>query len=132
MCLLVRAAAVACGAGCGRVVSCRQIGPDPEAVTRAAERAVLVGALAQVGCAPGAEERLVVELPVVDLADAPLADLAEELGAPMRAFWPCLGAAERPCDRCAGCRRWTLAFREGGVHWPWAESAALAGAGRGG
>ncbi len=132
MCLLVRAAAVACGAGCSRVVSCRQLGPDPGPVAQAAERAVLVGALAQVGCAPGAGERLVVELPVADLADAQLADLAEELGAPMRAFWPCSGAAERPCGRCEDCRRWTGAFREAGVPWPWAESAAPAAVGRGG
>jgi hypothetical protein len=129
-CLLVRAAAVACGSGCNRVVWSRQVGPDPGPVAQAAERAVLVSALAQVGCAPGAEERLVIELPVVDLADAQLADLAEELGAPMRAFWPCFGGGERPCGRCDGCRRWTGAFRQASVPWPWAESAALAAVGR--
>jgi hypothetical protein len=129
-CAVVGAAAAACAAGCSRVVWPRQVGPDPRPVAHAAERAALVGALAQVGCAPGAPERLVVELPVVDLTDGQLAELAEELGAPMRAFWPCSGgggggrAGGRPCGRCDGCERWSRAFREAGVPWPWAEHAA--------
>lgn len=129
-CLLVRAAAAACNAGCNRVLSPLQVGPDPVPVGRAAERAVLVGALFQIGAAAGAAERLVVELPVLDLTDAQVADLAGELGCPRLAFWPCAGAAERPCGRCEGCRRWAAAFREAGSPWPWQDAPPLPAAAR--
>ena len=125
-CLLMRAAALGLASGCNRVAWPRQVGPDPLLVTQAAERAGLIGALVQVGCDPGAGERLIVDLPVVDLADSQLADLADELGAPLKAFWPCDLGGDRPCARCAGCRRWSAAFRDAGIPWPWAESAVLA------
>ena len=85
-----------------------------------------MGALAQIGAelGIGVGDRLVIDLPVVDFTDAQLVDLAEELGAPLQAFWPCNGAADRPCGRCEGCRRWSAAFREVGVPWPWAERGA--------
>jgi 7-cyano-7-deazaguanine synthase in queuosine biosynthesis len=85
----------------------------------AVERASLVSALAEVGGGYPAGAEPVIDLPLVDLTDAQLVDLAEDTGAPMHAFWPCAGAGGVPCETCAGCRRWRAAFAEAGVAWPW-------------
>jgi hypothetical protein len=122
--LLLGAAAAARRHACSRLIWPHQVGPDPEAVGLAVERASLVSALAETGGGHAAGAELVIDLPLVDLADAQLADLAEDAGAPMHAFWPCEGGGDLPCETCAACRRWRAAFDEAGVAWPWAAIAA--------
>ena len=118
--LLLQAAAAARRLACPRIIWPHQVGPDPEAVGPAVERASLVSALAEIGGGQPAGAELVIDLPLVDLTDAQLADLAEDGGAPMHGFWPCAAGGDVPCGACAGCRRWRSAFTEAGVAWPWA------------
>ena len=122
--LLLQAAAAARRLACPRIVWPHQVGPDAEAVGLAVERASLVSALAEIDGGQPARQELVIDLPLVDLTDAQLADLAEDEGAPMHAFWPCSGAGDLPCGACPGCRRWRAAFAEAGVAWPWMPVAA--------
>jgi hypothetical protein len=116
---LLRAAAKARRLRCGRIVWPCHVGPDAEVVGRLVERANLVTALAGGSGPDGAGGELVIDLPVVDLDDEQLVDLAEDGGAPLQAFWPCDGNAKRPCEVCPGCRRWRDAFDAAGVAWPW-------------
>jgi 7-cyano-7-deazaguanine synthase in queuosine biosynthesis len=120
--LLLQAAAAARRLACPRIIWPHQVGPDPEAVGPAVERASLVSALAEVGGSQGTE--LVIDLPLVDLTEAQLADLAEDGGAPMHGFWPCAAGGDVPCGTCTGCRRWRQAFSEAGVAWPWVAVTA--------
>jgi hypothetical protein len=118
--LLLRAAAAARRLAHTRIIWPHQVGPDAGEVGLAVERASLVSALVEIAGAPttGGTE-LVIDLPLVELTDAQLVDLAEDAGAPMHAFWPCAGAGDQPCEACPGCRRWRAAFAEAGVGWPW-------------
>jgi len=118
--LLLQAAAAARRLACPRIIWPHQVGPDPEAVGSAVERASLVAALTEIGGGQPAGRELVIDLPLVDLTDAQLADLAEDGGAVMHGFWPCAAGGDAPCGVCAGCRRWRSAFAEAGVAWPWA------------
>ncbi len=126
-CVLMRAAAAADRLGCSKILWPRQVGPDAERIGQAVQRANLVADVVQVGAGGTSSRRLVIELPLVDLTDERLVDLAEEGGAPMRAFQPCLdgGATfSHPCEQCDGCRRWRAAFDAVGVVWPWIPVAA--------
>ena len=83
-----------------------------------------VGVAAAVGQSEfeASARRLVIDLPLVDLTDERLVDLADDGGAPMRAFQPCSasgGSTATPCEQCDGCRRWHAAFDAAGVAWPW-------------
>jgi hypothetical protein len=120
--LLLGAAAAARRHACSRVIWPHQVGPDADAVGLVMERASLVSALVEVAGGTGAD--LVIDLPLADLTEAQLADLAEDAGAPMHAFWPCDAGGDLPCETCAGCRRWRAAFDEAGVVWPWLAVSA--------
>ncbi len=120
-CVLWRAAALAVRRGCPAIVWPRQVGPDPDRIGPAVLRANLVADFVQVG--GHAARKLVIDLPLVDLTDDHLVELADEGGAPMRAFRPCdsgRGSAAGPCEQCDGCKRWRSAFDAAGVAWPWA------------
>jgi hypothetical protein len=120
-CVLWTAAAVAVRQGCPAILWPRQVGPDPDLIGQAVLRANLVADFVQVGAPGQAARKLVIDLPLVDLTDARLVELAEDGGAPMRAFGPCdSGRAVEPCGKCDGCRRWHEAFDAAGVVWPWA------------
>ncbi len=116
--VLLLAGAEAARLGCRRIIWPRQVGLDPEAVGHAVERAHLVEDLLRVGAS--GPDGPVVDLPVVDLTEAQVADLADDTGAPLSAFWPCAEGTASPCGRCDGCRRWRVAFDDAGVAWPWA------------
>jgi len=121
-CVLMRAAAAADRLGCSKILWPRQEGPDAERIGQAVQRANLVADVVQVGAGGTSTRRLVIDLPLVDLTDQRLVDLADEGGAPMRAFQPCSaggGTTATPCERCDGCRRWQVAFDAAGVAWPW-------------
>ncbi len=123
---LALAAAAAFEAGCRTIIWPVQIGIDAEGLGRAMETAQLVGDIA--GLADqSAADALLFKLPLADRTDQEIVMLAEELGVPMRACWPCDGGGDEagePCDRCAGCRRWMTAFGAARVSWPWAKAAA--------
>ena len=121
-CVLMRAAAAADRLGCSKIIWPRQEGPNAERIGQVVQRANLVADVVQVGAGGSSSRRLVIELPLVDLTDERLVDLADEGGAPMRAFQPCLvggGTSDHPCEQCDGCRRWRAAFDAAGVTWPW-------------
>jgi hypothetical protein len=121
-CVLMRAAAAADRLGCSKILWPRQVGPDAERIGQAVQRASLVADVVQVGAGGTSTRRLVIDLPLVDLTDERLVDLADDGGAPMRAFQPCTangGSTATPCERCDGCRRWQAAFDAAGVAWPW-------------
>ena len=128
-CVLMRAAAAADRLGCSKILWPRQEGPDADRIGQAVQRANLVADVVQVGAGGTSTRRLVIDLPLVDLTDERLVDLADEGGAPMRAFQPCSaggGTTTAPCERCDGCRRWRAAFDAAGVAWPWIPAGATA------
>ncbi len=127
-CLLTRAAQAAVQLHCCRLVWPKAVGPEAGPVGLAVQRASMVADLADLDARTTAAERVVIDLPLVDLTDTQLVDLAEDAGAPMRSFGPCDGDGAEPCRRCEGCRRWLAAFDAAGVPWPW---AAITAQGRG-
>jgi 7-cyano-7-deazaguanine synthase in queuosine biosynthesis len=59
------------------------------------------------------------DLPFIDFTDEQIVELADDSGAPVRDFWPCVGGGCQPCASCDGCARWLSAFRAVGIPWPW-------------
>jgi hypothetical protein len=118
---LAVAASAAIDAGCGTVIWPVQIGIDSEGVGKAMETAQLVGDICGLAEADG--EGLHFKLPLVDRTDREIALLAEEVGVPARAFWPCEESGSEPCERCSECRRWMVAFGSARAEWPWAKSS---------
>ena len=125
--VLVRAAHVAVHLGVRRIVWPKVVGPHAGRVGRTVQRATMVAALADLDARVPISEQIVIDVPLVDLTDEQLVDLAEDAGAPMRSFRACDGGAADPCGRCDGCRRWLAAFDAAGVPWPWLQVAAGAG-----
>jgi 7-cyano-7-deazaguanine synthase in queuosine biosynthesis len=122
--LLLDALNQAIALGCPRIIWPRQVGADLNRMANEMARVQHVTALAQLG----SPRRVpVIELPVLDLDDAQLVDLCEDMGAPLNLFRPCdaeRSTASEPCGECDGCRRWRNAFDEAHVPWPWALAAA--------
>ncbi len=119
--MLMGAAIIARQFNCRRIVWPHHVGPDSDAVAAAMERADLVSGLTDVEDETG--EELAIDLPIVDLTDEQLVDLAEDQALPMRAWWPCEHSRPGPCDACASCQRWHAAFERAAVPWPWASVA---------
>jgi 7-cyano-7-deazaguanine synthase in queuosine biosynthesis len=92
-----------------------QVGPDPDAVCAVVDRATVVSDLAQIG----GEGSIAIDLPLADLDDRQVADLADDCGAPLATFWPCNSDRQAPCGACAGCDRWRAALDRVGLSWPW-------------
>jgi hypothetical protein len=122
--LLLGAVAAARRLACSGVIWPHWLGPDAEAVGLAVERATLVSALFDVSGEQRSVAEMAIDLPLVDLTGAQVADLAEDTGAPLHAFWPCDGVGSVPCATCGGCRQWRSAFAEAGVPWPWVPAGA--------
>lgn len=61
-----------------------------------------------------------VDLPLVELTLPEIVEVADDAGAPMRAFWPCERDGDAPCETCAACRTHRAAFERRGLPWPWA------------
>jgi hypothetical protein len=114
--ILLNAVTVARQVGCRKIVWPHQVGPRGTEVAIAVDRANTVAALADLG---GEAATVAIELPLVDLDDQQLVELVEETGAPLRAFWPCLGGDPRPCRKCTECQRWQEAFEALRQPWPW-------------
>ena len=84
------------------------MGPDAARVSELVDRATAVAELAESGmgtiggaatsgggAATSGGRAMVIDLPLVDLDDEPVVDLADDGGAPMTAFWPCETAGTR-------------------------------------
>ncbi len=122
---LLSAAVAAMRLNCTRVVWPTQIGSSSSRICQTVERANLVVALAEIG---GRTNSLMIDLPLIDLGEAQIVDLAQEQGVLEVPFWPCeTGLADVPCGGCRGCRRWSVAFETRGQPWPWAAKAVVAG-----
>jgi hypothetical protein len=146
--MLVQAAIIARHRGCEKIIWPVQVGPDAVRVGELVDRAAGVAELAEirggarVGDEAAAASGLVIDLPLVDLDDEQIVDLADDAGAPSTAFWPCetggsasdvpgsgsrasaRGGGGEPCGACGGCDRWMRAFRECGLPWPWGPREA--------
>jgi hypothetical protein len=114
---LVQASIAACQLGCRRVIWPIACGHDPDAVVEAVDRAHTVAAL--IGPDAG-REPVEIDLPLLDLTDVQVLEVADDAGAPLQAFWPCVEGSPEPCTRCEPCRRWRRAFEASGLPWPWA------------
>ena len=122
---LLSAAAAAMRFSCTRVVWPTQIGSSSSRICQTVERANLVVSLAEIG---GRTNSLMIDLPLIDLGEAQIVDLAQEQGVLEQSFWPCeTGSAGMPCGSCRGCRRWGVGFETRGHPWPWAAEAVAAG-----
>ncbi len=126
--MLTQAAIVARQLGASKIIWPVQVGPIASLVSQAADSAATVGDLAETASVqPGGAlhgEELIIDLPLVDLADEQVLDLVDDCGAPLRAFWPCERGGNEPCGVCGGCLRWLEAFRTGGLAWPWSSVKA--------
>lgn len=125
--LLIQAANAAVSMGCSRVLWPRQIGngADHRAIADALERAATISLLtASSGFSNTLSRAVGIDMPLIDLNDVQLVDLAEDAGAPMNAWWPCDGVSHEPCEACHQCQRWREAFESAGVEWPWRSSVA--------
>jgi hypothetical protein len=130
--LLVHAAIAARVRGCGRVVWPVQVGPEALAVGRAVECAAIATELVEIAAAgQGDGPAAYIDLPIVDLTDEQVAELAEDAGMPPDGFWPCLEGGATPCEAdadfdavCPGCRRWQNALERIGQPWPWQAAAS--------
>ncbi|MBK7405315.1 MAG: hypothetical protein IPJ41_11955 [Phycisphaerales bacterium] len=120
--LLVAAAEAASRHGCERVVWPLQfhsdhetIGRHIEAIAGAVDRAQLVGRLAMLDTPPGAEA-VPVEVPLVDLTDAQLADLVVDLDAPAYLAWWWRRLSDPGAELAAEQERgpWLAALRNAG------------------
>jgi len=121
---LLSAAAAAMRLNCPRLVWPTQIGASSSRICQTVQRANLVVALAEIG---GRKNSLMIDLPLIDLGEAQIVDLAQEQGVLEQSFWPCeTGSAGAPCGRCRGCRRWGVGFETRGHPWPWAAEAVAA------
>ncbi len=69
---------------CPKIIWPAQVGPDPGRVTEAVERANMVVTLAELGGEPSARGRLMIDLPLIDLTDRQVVDLADDLGGDRR------------------------------------------------
>ncbi len=118
--LLLQAMTAAIQIGCARMVWPIQAGPDPHAVVATIERAHRIASLARIGEARGLD----LDLPLVDLTDLQVLEIADDAGAPLGACWPCEESVPTPCGACTGCGRWRRAFRQLHLPWPWPVASA--------
>ena len=118
--VLFAAAAVAIELNCTKVVWPLSAGDTSSELSVEVDRASLVQSLLELGVD---QSRVFIDLPLVDLSDRKLLELADDSGLPMAQFWPCEKAGARPCGTCMGCQRWQHAFRDIGIPWPWALQA---------
>jgi 7-cyano-7-deazaguanine synthase in queuosine biosynthesis len=120
--ILIEAVAIARQHGCQRIVWPVQVGPEPDRVGTVVEIAASVAEIAELEA--GSElGSITIDLPVMDLDDRQIVDMADDGGMPLDAFWPCEQGGETPCGTCGECRRWKSAFDTAGVPWPWAVVA---------
>jgi hypothetical protein len=116
--ILVDAMRVAQRLECCRIIWPVQAGGDFADLGPVIERSTLISSLARVGTEP-----IAIDLPLADLMDEQLVELADDCAAQMKQFWPCEKGDLSPCGGCDGCRRWMQAFETAGPAWPWAEVA---------
>ncbi len=122
---LLSAAAAAIRLNCPRMVWPVQIGSNSSRICQAVQRANLVVALAEIGAQ---KDSLMIDVPLIDLDETQIVDLAVDQGVLGLAFWPCeKGSQDMPCGACAGCRRWSAGFDGRGQPWPWAAETVAAG-----
>ena len=119
--MLVQAAMMACQLNCSKIIWPQQIGPDFRRMGEAVDLAHMVTGLASAGRSGGFESGdFHIDLPLIDLTDEQVVDVADMSGGLMELFWPCEENREVPCGACHGCLRWEKAFEAVNVSWPWA------------
>lgn len=100
--VVLAAAAEASARAIRRIVWPVHLGEDLDALAAAFDRSRLLAHL----LALHVESPIELSVPLLDLTDAQVADLALDLDAPLRAAHWCDRNEPAPCARCASCRRW--------------------------
>ena len=104
---LLSGAATAIRLNCPKIMWPVQIGSNSARICQTVQRANLVVALAEIGAQ---KNSLMIDVPLIDLDETQIVDLAVDQGVLGVAFWPCeMGTQDMPCGVCAGCRRWSCA-----------------------
>lgn len=122
--LLLLAAGVARRHHCGRIVWPIQFSESSfDDISRACEQTVLLGHLIELS---DHEHTMTIETPFLDLADKDLVDLAVRSSAALSDQWLCIHDGATPCGGCAPCLRWSRAFADAQIPWPWSTEPAFA------
>ena len=121
--MLLHAIEAARKTGCRRVIWPHQVGPDFEAVSAAVERAEQIAALAAIGQGHGHE--VTIDLPLIDLSDPQVVEVAADSGLALSLFWPGGTDEQRgPDPTNPTVQRWYAAFRAAEIDWPWSAVTA--------
>ncbi len=98
-----------------------QINADYPTVARATEEVVLVEQLVKLE----QQQTPAIDMPLLDLTDQQMLELAGQLDAPFELAWSCMMAQERPCGVCAACQHRHAAFESAGMIDPAEKQPAL-------
>jgi hypothetical protein len=110
---LFAAAADAVRLRCGRIVWPVSVDADEQTMRCEVTRAAMVQSLAELDDPVNA---LRFDLPLIDLTDAQVAEIAMEHSVSAVHAWICDAGGSQWCDECAGCRRWRGAFASHDSH----------------
>jgi 7-cyano-7-deazaguanine synthase in queuosine biosynthesis len=108
---LLSSLAQAAAIGATHVVWPGQFKGDFDRVSRAAEMIVLAQHLAQLEL-PSVPQ---IETPLLELDDAEVIELGQQLQVPWTLAWSCDHGGDQPCGACHGCRSRKSAFESAGA-----------------
>ena len=130
--LLLQALIAAAQLKCSRIVWPVQLGLDIDRIGAAAETAQAISDLGIIegsggvsGGISGGGMDIVIDLPLMDRTEAEVVDLAEDMGCPSRAFWPCQKDGPEPCTECPECQKWMSGYETARYPWPWTVQGAI-------
>ena len=103
-----------------RLVYPASYGLDPEPLSRATERLLLIEQLARdEAIAPDSEideaPTPTIDTPLFELTDPQVIELGGQLGVDFALTWTCREDAPHPCQACRACRRRKTAFERAGL-----------------
>ena len=113
---LTRATAAAREFNCRTITWPLACGSDITVMTLAAETVQLFSLGANVNTELATID---FDLPVIDLTDEQIVELAEDGQVTADGWWPCIASSDEPCNACTGCTRWKAAHEKHGAAWPW-------------
>ncbi|MEM9294455.1 MAG: 7-cyano-7-deazaguanine synthase [Planctomycetota bacterium] len=124
---LLAAASLALSKGAQRLVWPVAVDGDEDRAALAAEQALLCQHLV-LATAPSDAGAFRIDTPLLEIDDAQLIQLGEELGVDWGSAWSCRRGGESPCQACPGCDRRRQAFARARVVDPVDAARAVAAA----
>ncbi|MEM7680696.1 MAG: 7-cyano-7-deazaguanine synthase [Planctomycetota bacterium] len=125
---ILAATSVAMGKGADRLIWPAAVDGDELEAARAAEQALLCQHVAHASVT-GGDARLRIDTPLLEIDDAQLIQLGEELRVDWTSAWACRRGAAEPCQACTGCDRRRQAFVRARVVDPIDDRRPVAAAG---